>query len=441
MYLTGKDLPALPGQAAPSEVAHSGEYTVEMQVLLGRKGFWRAALMMLDYVHRLPPGQQTLCCVHGGFELWHSGLPYALQLMAKLDATMKRGTRFVLVNRLAEGLAGSPWFSLKWLAAHMRGTLRSRHYEGEPPPELFVAAIPGYWSGRVERDDTAEDGLLSTLSTDPRGIRRDVAHCEAYIARSIPASQYDFLSHPGGYEDTPLWAPGPLPAWDEPGTAAPDGSFEAVCRVPGFGIMTRAEFAQVCGRQAPPPLPDWLFPQEEAFAAGPHRILLCREDVHEGLAGARRQHEALSALLGRRAYVPREMLAAQLRRLLAAMARREDFEVALVPRSAFKKLEIELVYWRGSAAARRWAGCRTAQAACTTMRPLQCAALPWRWSMCGAACKRAGSVPATWRPPCAAGWPGRDCGKNRRTAPSCATGMCCRGSKQFARLSERHFNS
>jgi len=95
-------------------------------------------------------------------------------------------------------------------------------------------------------------------------------------------------------------------------------------------------------------MPEYLL-HSGTFAQNAHQIILCREDVREGLLKTRRQNEPLSALLHRRAFIPRQMLAAQLERLLAAMGQNEQFEVALVPRSAFAKLSVELICWSGGA--------------------------------------------------------------------------------------------
>lgn len=348
LYLTGEALPALPPRAQPPAVQRSGSYIAQQQVLLGAQGFRKAALLMLDYVMQLPPGQQVVVCAHSAFEFWHKDLPFALQFLQKLNKAIKRGARFLLVNRRAPGLDGSPFFSVFWLTVHLKGTLRSRYYEGEGPEEYFVASIPGYWSARVEGDETAEDGVITTLYTDPRNTRRDEAHCNAHIAKSAPASQYGFLRRPGGDENNGQgWRPGSLPLWEERGAPAPDGSFSAICRTPSFGVMTREEFASVSGKTALC-IPEYLFNSDGLFAPGPHRIILCREDVQEGLTKTRRRNEALSELLGRNAFVPRAALAAQLKRLLDAMAENEAFEVALMPRSAFDKLELELIHWRNS---------------------------------------------------------------------------------------------
>ena len=348
-YLTEEKLPALPARATPLEVQHRGSYVIQQQVLLGAAGFRRSSLLMLDYIMKLPPGQQMLFCAHNGFDLWHGNLPFALQALFKLNQVLKRETTILLINRKSAGLHGSPWFSVFWLTIHLKGIIRSRYYEGDPPEEIFVGVIPGYWSGRCKHDDTAEDGLIATLYTDPRNVGRDEAHVSHYMEKSVEASQYGFLRSPAGNEQSrPLWRPGSLPKWDVPDAVSPEGNFFAICRVPSFGVMTQEEFASVEGENAPP-LPNYLFSSSETFAAGPHRLILCRDDVREGLQKARRKNEPLSELLGRTAYISSTMLAAQLQRLLAAMETNEDFEVALMPRSAFKKLELELIHWRNSA--------------------------------------------------------------------------------------------
>ena len=113
-------------------------------------------------------------------------------------------------------------------------------------------------------------------------------------------------------------------------------------------MFTNKEAEAVAGHSVLPALPDYLFCGAEANAAGPHRVILCREDVRDGLSKKRRMHEVMSALLHRRAFVTQDMLAAQMRRLLRAMQERDDFEVALMPKSAFEKLELELVCFRNS---------------------------------------------------------------------------------------------
>lgn len=349
-YLTGEELPVFPSRAQPPALQQSGAYVTQQQVLLGTKGFHQGALIMLDYVMKLPPGQRVVVCAHNGFELWFKNLPFALQFLHKLNKATNRGTTFVLVNHIDAYLDEGNYFSVYWLGAHLKGILRSYCYKGEKPPEYFVGVIPGYWSGCAERDTTAEDSLITTMYTDPRSVLRDERHCEAYIEKSALASQYGFFRQPqGDGENRQAWVPGPLPCWDEPGAALPDGSFSAICRLPSLGVMTWREFEQLSGKGPVPQIPDYLF-STARFASAPHRIILCREDVREGLLKARRRSEPLSELLHRRVFVPRAMLIAQLERILDAMKKNKAFEVALMPRSAFQKLEIEFVYWHSSAA-------------------------------------------------------------------------------------------
>jgi hypothetical protein len=113
--------------------------------------------------------------------------------------------------------------------------------------------------------------------------------------------------------------------------------------------MTKAEFESVLSKDEPPAMPDYLFRDEAGFVQGEYKIILCREDVREGLLKERVKNEPLSALLHRRAFLSRGTLAAMLERLLKAMAQYEGFEVALLPQSAFAKLELELVCWQNSA--------------------------------------------------------------------------------------------
>ena len=356
-YLLTDDLPALPARAAPPILQESGSYITQQHVLLGEKGYRKAVLLMLDYVMTLPPGRQILVCAHNGFDLYLNNVPFTLQFLQKMLSVVKRGTTFLLINRRGFGMENDAHFARFWLVAHLKGIVRSRYYDGAPPEEYYVASIPGYWSGEAEVDPTAEDGLITIMYTDPRNIRRAKEHCEAYIQKSIPASQYGFLNEPlgqnpsvGGDADNARgWKPGPLPRWNVPGAIEPDGGFSAICRVPSIGIMTRAEFGAVLGKDDPPPIPEFLFSEDGYFANSAHYIILCRDDIKAGLRKERARNEPLSALLHRRAFLTRGLLAASLKRLVEAMEQNENFEVALLPQSAFAKLELEMVCWRNSA--------------------------------------------------------------------------------------------
>lgn len=355
IFLTSADQPGLVPRTAPEPRRVSGEYTVEHRVFLGEQGFRKATLAMLDYLSLLPPEREIMAVCHGSYSWVVKNLSYTMMLIGRLQSAFSRGTTLTMINRKGYTMADTAAFAAPWLVAHMRGLIRSRYYEGDMPEgERIIASIADYWSLRARQDPEVEDELFVAMYTDPLDIRQDMQTCQAYYARSKPVSQYGFLRQPQGSEENPkLWHDDALPLWTE--GPAPDGSFHAIQRVPGFGIFTQEEFAAISGGDAPA-LPSFLFARKPAFgdipggfAPGPHRIILCREDVRAGLAGHRRQHEVMSEVLHRRAFVPSGMLAAQLRRLLAAMAAREDFEVALVPRVAFARLQLEMTCWQNSA--------------------------------------------------------------------------------------------
>ena len=349
-YLTTDDLPTLPARAEPPQMMYSGEYVTQQQVLLGGRGFRKTALLMLEYVTSLPPGRQLVACAHNGFDLFFHNVPFALQFLSKISGVIKRDTSFLLISRRGYGMESNAHFARFWLVAHLKGIMRSRYYDGDPPEEYFVASIRGYWSGETRIDPTAEDDLVSTMYTDPRNIRRMEDHCDIFIQRSVPASQYGFLKNPkGDTENAQFWWPGGLPKWNEPDAADPDGSFSAIFSVPSIGVMTKPEFEATLGKDASPAIPDYLFRAEEGFAQGEHKIILCRDDIREGLKKERVLNVPLSALLHRRTFLNQGTLKAMLTRLLKEMEKNEQFKVALLPRSAFAKLELELVCWQNSA--------------------------------------------------------------------------------------------
>ena len=349
-WLTGTPMPGLMGRTELPEIPTSGDYLVQHMVYLGKSGFRKAAIAMLDYLLLLPPGQELTVLCQGRWDWFIRNIPFVLQFVAKLRRAVAHGTRMRMINRKGYSLADSSKFAGFWLTAHMKGYIRSLYYEGEMPREIrFIASIPGYWSGRAEEDSTVEDSLYAGTYTDPRETRRDAALCEEYAAISKPSTQYAFFDCPlGNKENERLWKAGALPLWEEEGAKEPDGSFNVICRVPGLALLTKIEAVAIAGNKDLPMLPDYLFREDEAYAPVPHKVILCREDVRDGLSKERRKHEVMSALLHRRAFVPHDMLAAQIRRLLSAMQISNDFEVALMPKSAFDKLELELICFKNS---------------------------------------------------------------------------------------------
>ena len=338
------------GRTSPPQEPSSGEYKVEHMVFLGQSGFHRAAMAMLDYVRLLPPGQTITAMCFGRWEWFIRDIPFVILFITKLKAAMSQGTRLRMITRKGFSMADSSRFAGLWLSAHLKGYIRSSYYVGTLPRELrFVCSIPGYWSARVQEDPFVEDNLYVGMFTNPRETRRDAVLCGEWAAKSRPSSQYAFFSCPSGdRENQRLWRGEPLPLWEKRGAKVPDGSFHAFCRVPGIGIFTRAEAIGVAGADSFPVLPRYLLQADAGFCPGPHRIILCREDLHEGLMKERRMHEVASAILHRRAFVPQRVLRAQIQRLINAMEEREDFRVALIPRFVFQSIGPEMVCFRDS---------------------------------------------------------------------------------------------
>lgn len=346
-FLLHDELPALPARVGQSVRQVSGEYVKETRIFLGQKGFQKAALAMLDYLTVLPPGQQMIVLCQGRYEWITKDIGFVLKFIAGMQRAVKRGARLLLVNRRGYSIAETAVFAGPWLAAHLKGYIRSLYYDGEMPEEIrFAATIPGYWSGRAEEDEEVEDHLYVSMQTDARDIRREQALIERYVRVSDTVSQYDFLTHPGGNEQNlKLWRQGELPAWND--GSRPDGGFLMLTALPGFGVMTRTEFMEVAGGDAPD-LPEYLFSPDGQMPEVPCRIILCREDVREALARGTYEYNPLNRLTGRSVLLPAALLRRLLERVLSASGR-DDFQIALMPRVAIKALGLELVTWRNSA--------------------------------------------------------------------------------------------
>lgn len=348
-YLVGHDLPALPPRTAPAERVTSGEYTVEHRVYLGHKGFRSAAATMLEYILALPPGREIVGVFHGNFNWIVGDMSYVATLIEGLRKAFARGATITSINCHGYAVTDLPAFAGPWLVAHLQGFVRSRYYRGEMPQgERIVLSIRDYWSLRAREDEEVEDGLFAAMFTDPLDVRQDVRLCDEYKERSELWAQYGFLRHPQGDENCgKLWEnSGRLPRWE--GGANPEGSFYSIQRTPCLGVMTLDEVCGLTGKRDIP-YPAYLFSPDGGFSPGPHRLILCYEEVRKALAQSRTPCGLLGEMAGKPVSVPRELHAVAIRRVLAMMEARSDFEVALVPRVAFKKIKMELVCWQDSA--------------------------------------------------------------------------------------------
>lgn len=350
-YLLGQGATELIPSPTMDNVPKSGMYQMQYTVCLGKKGFRKAALAMLDYVLLLPPGQTIVILCRGRYDWIVKDISFVIQFVSKLQKVLAHNGRMLVIGRKGYTHGDVKLFAIPWLVAHMHGSIRSLYYEGDLKDDLrFVASIGEYWCARAVEKPLVEDNLHLRMCTDPFETEKEAAVCDAFLKKSKASSQYSFLSIPQGNEDNEkLWQKGPLPAVDK-GTL-PNGSFNAFCKIPGLGIITKREFVEILKANAVkelPDIPDYLFASEEGFSNFSNKIILCREDIIESLSAKEIEHGVISMLLGKRASVQKKIIEDSLKRLLIAMEQNENFQVALMPRVAFNKLRLEMLCFKDS---------------------------------------------------------------------------------------------
>ena len=100
--------PGLPDRAEAPAPEQSGDYVVQHRVLLGRRGFRKAALLMLDYLLALPPGREVVVLCQGRYDWLVGDLVFVLQIIQKLQKVVKRGTTLAVINRRGYSIAKPP---------------------------------------------------------------------------------------------------------------------------------------------------------------------------------------------------------------------------------------------------------------------------------------------------------------------------------------------
>ena len=350
-YLVEGDSPELLSGTTMDNVPKSGSYQMQYTVYLGKPGFRKAALAMLDYALLLPPGQTIVILCRGRYDWIVHDIPFVIQFVNKLQKALALKTRLLVVGRKGYTIGDVKLFAIPWLVAHMNGSIRSIYYEGDLKDDLrFVATIRDYWCARAIEEPLVEDNLRLRICTDPYETKKDVAVCEAFIEKSKPSSQYAFLSCPQGDEENEKkWTSGPLPPIYE--DIVPDGSFNTFCKIPILGVLTIEEIMEISGINSIedfPDIPDYLFSTEEDYLNAPHRIILCSEAIKECLMSKETELEVLSLIFGRKIYAKREKMIEIVKKLLFAMSQNDSFQVALMPRIAFSKMRLEMICFNDS---------------------------------------------------------------------------------------------
>ena len=330
-YLTAESIPLVSNRLDRPPIQYAGEYTREEYVLLGNKGMERAAMLMLEYLQQIPPGQEILLLVAVSKRFWRQRTKSFANIMQRLNAAFGREPRFTVIEASPDVTSSKLSFAGLWIAQNLRGLIRGRQYLGDLPPELVIAVIPGYWAGAVEVDPSAEDGIASKYCADPRVVRTYEMRVRAMLEKCVPGPKYSALKNANSIS---------LPI-------TKDMPFNAIVRLPLLKALTGAELNELDARESK--LFVKSFSDFGEFGPGHHRLILCREHMVDSMQSDSTYSLPLTLIEGKEVFVPKSIIACQIRRILEALEERRDFQVALVPMQAYSKIEIELVAWSGVA--------------------------------------------------------------------------------------------
>lgn len=327
------------------------EYRAEQRVLFGKEGFNKAASEVLEELDHIPVDRDVIVCACDP-GVWSSDNHFVVSILEKIRQETQKGRSLTLVEPHEAFQQRKFPVSLWGLEAMLDGNIARYSLPQGLVEESFSVVIPGCWCGRVVADPDVADGVTSFLTSDPRIVAHEEAVIERVLQRCDTQVDGEFFHETGGYNIEALEhafirpsGPGQMPALEE---------FSSISRIPFLGLLTideltaihrgLADDAQVHFGESPLVLTD------KQIGRGYYRIILSAEDLIAAVVGER--GFMMSAHRGSwdtGVIVPPRIVCQAVERIVSALQRRTNMEVALVSGEVFSALRVEMAVWKGTA--------------------------------------------------------------------------------------------
>lgn len=341
-WLAEQELPS-PSLRNAVSMADNSEYTASFRVFQGNSGLRSAIITMIDYVMTLPGPQNIVAVALSDFN-WVTADPAFFNLLVeRLSVAFTRGVTLTMVSRenFTDDMAR---FSGLWLAAHLKGYIKSYYYRedaAEAEEKVFISVKDGVCLC-LKHDSNVADGLYAAMYTDNITVQHIYHECTEYLTRANTQFRYGFFDEPGSF----------LNDIDNEKLLAADAY---VCSaVPSLGAINYRQ-AHLYARdtlrdtkQRTEQVKALFFTPNQFIPAAKMRHIYCLESIDNLLSPGRTVDYPLSVIYGKRIHHSHKRVMEQLEHIRDWLRANENFEVALAPAHVFEQIPLEFICARNN---------------------------------------------------------------------------------------------
>ena len=301
-------------------------------VRLGLLGF-------LDLIGAQPEPQRFYLVFTEGQYVYLSDENFGKLFMHKLMKLFEAGHRLSVSIRSDNVAADILYHHKTKLYAHLKGYITTQYYDVfKPCKEKILGIVGEKIAFKVIRDKLWDfDNTSIDIYTDRDSVEGIHKHIQEYLDISQPLMRYGFFGSPNAYLSH--------------ARICKDHPCHIITRYPHFGIMPAEEFAEAFAlsegelsllqREYQAILLDPPFFDETARV----RHIFCATAIDAALQKQRHQSHALTAMLGRKAWMPTPDLIQQLKTIQALLKTRGNYEACFLDESQFDEISLQAGVW------------------------------------------------------------------------------------------------
>ena len=305
-------------------------------------------LDFLDLIGELPQPQEFSFVFTEGLSIYLDDASFGNLFITKLMKLFEAGHRMCSIMRSDSTVSDSWYFHKIKLYAHLEGYIGTLYYNDfmQQGSEKILCVAGDKLALTVSREVLwdVNDTCIS-IYYDTKSAKEVSERIEEYRSRAHMLAHYEYFDRPNG------WFAGIDILRDQPSYL--------FSRLPHFGISAPDDFAEsfalshdemeTIWREFYPLALDIRFFDEGT----PIRHVFCESDIEDALMKQRHQSHELTAMLGRKAWMPTRSLVRQLTTIQALLKERKNYEVCFLSKERFDGLLVQIGVW-GNEAAVSW---------------------------------------------------------------------------------------
>ena len=302
----------------------------------------------LDLIGNLPEPVRFCFVFTEGLSIYLDDPDFGSLLMEKFIKLFEAGHKMLSIMRSDSAMSDAWYFHKTKLYAHLKGyisTLYYSDYEQQGSEKILGIAGDNFALRAVRQSHWDANDTYISIYHDSKQAAEISERIESYISRAQPLAYYGFFGNPDGWlsnisilKNEPCYLFARLPHFC---IAQPE------YLAASFGL-TEDEMALLRREFHPLTLGPAFFDED-----APIRHIFSESDIEDALLKKRHQSHELSAMLGRKVWMPTRNLAGQLMKIQALLKTHSNYEVCFLNNAQFNELLLQIGVW-GHEAAISW---------------------------------------------------------------------------------------